>query len=174
VVCENFPVTKNNFEHALAQAKARDAQDPLASKRALFHLPEGLIYLDGNSLGALPSSLPARMQQAVVSEWGNGLIRSWNDAGWYEATGRVGKQIAALIGAKANEVIACDSTSINLFKVLCAAAQALPERNIIICEEGNFPTSPRAQGVCMASKLYWQTKTTSRKKLRKLAISFAP
>jgi kynureninase len=133
-------VTKNNFEHALAQAKARDAQDPLASKRAFFHLPDGLIYLDGNSLGALPRSLPARMQQAVKEEWGEGLIRSWNDAGWYEATGRVGKQIAMLVGAKAHEVIACDSTSINLFKVLCAAAQALPERNIIICEEGNFPT----------------------------------
>jgi kynureninase len=130
----------NVFEQALQQAKALDAQDPLAPKRAQFHLPDGLIYLDGNSLGALPRSLPKRMQQAVASEWGDGLIRSWNDAGWYEATGRVGKQIAAIIGAKAHEVIACDSTSINLFKVLCAAAQALPERKIIICEEGNFPT----------------------------------
>jgi kynureninase len=130
----------NDFEQAFVKAKALDAQDPLASKRDLFHLPDGLIYLDGNSLGALPRSLPARMQQAVANEWGNGLIRSWNDAGWYEATTRVGEQIAALVGAKANEVIACDSTSINLFKVLCAAAQALPERKIIICEEGNFPT----------------------------------
>jgi kynureninase len=130
----------NDFEHAFLKAKALDAQDPLASKRELFHLPDGLIYLDGNSLGALPRSLSKRMQQAVTSEWGNGLIRSWNDAGWYEATSRVGKQIAALVGAKAHEVIACDSTSINLFKVLCAAAQALPERKIIICEEDNFPT----------------------------------
>jgi kynureninase len=130
----------NDFELATARAKALDAQDPLAAKRDLFHLPKGLIYLDGNSLGALPRSLSKRMQKAVASEWGNGLIRSWNDAGWYEATSRVGKQIAALVGAKAHEVIACDSTSINLFKVLCAAAQALPERKIIICEEGNFPT----------------------------------
>jgi kynureninase len=130
----------NDFEQAFSKAKALDAQDPLASKRDLFDLPPGLIYLDGNSLGALPRSLPARMQQAVASEWAHGLIRSWNDAGWYEATGRVGKQIAALVGAKSHEVIACDSTSINLFKVLCAAAQALPERKIIICEEGNFPT----------------------------------
>jgi kynureninase len=129
-----------DIEHALAQAKARDAQDSLAEKRALFHLPEGVIYLDGNSLGALPRSLPKRMQQAVQHEWGEGLIRSWNDAGWYAATARVGATLAALMGAKAHEVTACDSTSINLFKVLCAAAQALPERNIIICEEGNFPT----------------------------------
>ncbi len=133
-------MSMKDFEQAAQQAKAWDAQDPLAHKRDLFHLPEGLIYLDGNSLGALPRSLPVRMQQAVQQEWGEGLIRSWNDAGWYEATARVGKQIAALVGAKAHEVIACDSTSINLFKVLSAAAQALPERSIIICEEGNFPT----------------------------------
>ncbi len=129
-----------DFEHTFAKAKALDAQDPLASKRDLFHSPDGVIYLDGNSLGALPRSLPKRMQQAVLQEWGNGLIRSWNDAGWYEATSRVGAQIAQIIGAKANEVIACDSTSINLFKVMSAAAQALSERKIIICEEGNFPT----------------------------------
>ncbi len=133
-------MSMKDFEQAAQQAKAWDAQDPLAHKRDLFHLPKGLIYLDGNSLGALPRSLPVRMQQAVQQEWGEGLIRSWNDAGWYEATARVGKQIAALVGAKAHEVIACDSTSINLFKVLSAAAQALPERSIIICEEGNFPT----------------------------------
>jgi kynureninase len=130
----------NDFELATARANALDAQDPLAAKRDLFHLPKGLIYLDGNSLGALPRSLSKRMQKAVEQEWGDGLIRSWNDAGWYEATSRVGKQIAALVGAKPHEVIACDSTSINLFKVLCAAAQALPKRKIIICEEGNFPT----------------------------------
>jgi kynureninase len=130
----------NHFNQALAKAQQLDAQDPLASQRDLFSLPDGLIYLDGNSLGALPRSMPARMQQAVQQEWGEGLIRSWNDAGWYTATARVGAQIAAIVGAKAHEVVACDSTSINLFKVLCAAAQALPERKIIICEEGNFPT----------------------------------
>jgi kynureninase len=129
-----------NFDTAFAKATALDAQDPLASKRELFHLPDGLIYLDGNSLGALPRSMSARMQQALLKEWGEGLIRSWNDAGWYTATTRVGAQIAALIGAKPSEVVACDSTSINLFKVMCAAALALPDRQIIICEEGNFPT----------------------------------
>ncbi len=130
----------NDFQEAFLQAKALDTQDALAKKRDLFQLPDGLIYLDGNSLGALPRSLPARMQLAVSQEWGHGLIRSWNDAGWYEATARVGGQIAALVGAKVHEVIACDSTSINLFKVMSAAAQALPQRKIIICEEGNFPT----------------------------------
>jgi kynureninase len=80
------------------------------------------------------------MQQAVQQEWGEGLIRSWNDAGWYQATSRVGEALSKLIGAKPNEVIACDSTSINLFKVMSAAALALQERKIIICEEGNFPT----------------------------------
>ncbi|MBS7806660.1 kynureninase [Variovorax sp. PCZ-1] len=129
-----------DFEQAYAKAKALDAQDPLSAQRDGFQLPEGLIYLDGNSLGALPRSMPARMQEAVENEWGRGLIRSWNDAGWYQATSRVGASIAKLIGAKPNEVMACDSTSINLFKVMSAAAQALPDRKIIICEEGNFPT----------------------------------
>ncbi len=130
----------DDFEKVFTTARLADAMDPLATKRALFHLPDNLIYLDGNSLGALPRSVSARMQHAVQQEWGEGLIRSWNDAGWYEATARVGKQIATLVGASESELIACDSTSINLFKVLCAAAQAQPDRQIIICEEGNFPT----------------------------------
>ncbi len=130
----------NDFESAFQQASVLDAQDPLVAKRELFHLPQGVIYLDGNSLGALPRSMGASMLQAVQQEWGEGLIRSWNDAGWYEATVRVGAHIAQLIGAKTHEVIACDSTSINLFKVMSAAAQALASRKIIICEEGNFPT----------------------------------
>ncbi len=128
------------FEQALEQAQQADARDPLAHQRAAFSLPDGVIYLDGNSLGALPRSVPVRMQQALQQEWGQGLIRSWNDAGWYPAPQRVGSTIARLIGAKAHEVIACDSTSLNLFKVLCAAALAQPERSIIVAEEGNFPT----------------------------------
>jgi kynureninase len=140
LVFENITLNTSTFAHALAQAQQADVCDPFAAKRAAFFLPDGVIYLDGNSLGALPRSLPARMQQAVAQEWGQGLIRSWNDAGWYPAPQRVGAQIARLIGAQAHEVIACDSTSLNLFKMLCAAAQAQPERNIIVCEEGNFPT----------------------------------
>ncbi|MFM7330306.1 MAG: kynureninase [Brachymonas sp.] len=128
------------FDTALAHAQSLDATDPLAHKGQDFFLPDGVIYLDGNSLGALPKGVAPRMQQAIENEWGEGLIRSWNDAAWYPAPQRVGAQIAALIGAKANEVITCDSTTVNLFKVLCSAAQALPERSILICEEGNFPT----------------------------------
>ncbi len=130
----------NAFDSALQHAQTLDAQDPLAHKRQEFSLPPGVIYLDGNSLGALPKTVAPRMQQAIEKEWGVGLIRSWNDADWYPAPQRVGGQIAALIGAKPNEVITCDSTTVNLFKVLCAAALAQPERNTFICEEGNFPT----------------------------------
>jgi kynureninase len=130
----------NTFHSAFTYAQTLDATDALAHKRNEFFLPEGVIYLDGNSLGALPKGVAARMQHAIEQEWGVGLIRSWNDADWYPAPQRVGGQIANLIGAKAHEVIACDSTTVNLFKVLCAAAEALPERSILICEEGNFPT----------------------------------
>jgi kynureninase len=130
----------SNFEQTLERARQLDASDPLASRREKFSLPNDVIYLDGNSLGALPKAVAARMQRAINDEWGVGLIRSWNDADWYPAPQRVGAKIAALIGAKPREVIACDSTTVNLFKVLCAAAIVNPSRSIIICEEGNFPT----------------------------------
>lgn len=118
----------------------RDRQDPLAARRDLFQLPEGEIYLDGNSLGALVKSVSARMTHAIEHEWGRGLIRSWNDADWYPALLRVGATIARLVGAKAHEVVVCDSTSVNLFKVLGAALRLRPGRRVIIGELGNFPT----------------------------------
>jgi kynureninase len=99
-----------------------------------------VIYLDGNSLGALVASVPQRMATAVEQEWGHGLIRSWNDADWYHAPQRVGASIARLIGADAEEVVSCDSTSINLFKVLVAALRLRPGRPVILGELGNFPT----------------------------------
>ena len=117
-----------------------DAADPLAMFRELFVLPEGVIYLDGNSLGALPRATPARMQEVVEAEWGKGLIRSWNDAGWFEAAGRIGAKIAPLIGAAPHEVIACDSTSVNLFKLIAAALAMRPGRKVVLTEPGNFPT----------------------------------
>ncbi|MFN9450721.1 MAG: kynureninase [Rubrivivax sp.] len=129
----NPPLTRSQ----LAQL---DHDDPLAPCRERFLLPEGVIYLDGNSLGALVKTVPARVQQAVVQEWGQGLIRSWNDAGWYPAPQRIGAAIAALIGAQAHEVVACDSTSVNLFKVLIGALQLRPGRRVILGELGNFPT----------------------------------
>ena len=117
-----------------------DAADPLAVYRDKFTLPEGVIYLDGNSLGALPKATPAAVARVVEQEWGEGLIRSWNSAGWFEAAGRVGAKIAPLVGAQADEVIACDSTSVNLFKLIAAALQLRPGRTVILSEPGNFPT----------------------------------
>jgi kynureninase len=118
----------------------QDAADPLAACRDRFDLPAGVIYLDGNSLGAMPKSVPPRMQRALQQEWAVGLIRSWNDADWYPAPQRVGARIAPLIGAQADEVIACDSISVNLFKVLVAALRMRPGRSKILGELGNFPT----------------------------------
>ncbi len=118
----------------------QDAADPLAACRDRFDLPPGVIYLDGNSLGAMPKSVPPRMQRAMQQEWAVGLIRSWNDADWYPAPQRVGARIAPLIGAQADEVIVADSISVNLFKVLVAALRMRPGRSKILGELGNFPT----------------------------------
>jgi kynureninase len=117
-----------------------DRQDPLASVRDEFVLPEGVIYLDGNSLGALPRKTLPRMTQVIAEEWGSGLIRSWNDAHWIEAPTRIGDKIARLIGAKAGEVIVADSTSVNLFKLLSEALRVQPGRHFILTEASNFPT----------------------------------
>lgn len=117
-----------------------DARDPLASLREAFVLPEGLIYLDGNSLGPLPRATADVLARVVEQEWGGGLIRSWNEAGWIDAPRRVGAAIAPLVGAASEDVIAADSTSINLYKLLVGALQLRPERRVIVSEIGNFPT----------------------------------
>jgi kynureninase len=128
----------------LQDCRALDAQDPLRDLRRQFTLPEGVIYLDGNSLGVLPNTAAARVAEAVTAEWGQGLIRSWNSAGWFELPQRLGNKIARLIGAAPGEVVATDSTSINLYKVLSAAlhiaAQDVPQRKVIVSERSNFPT----------------------------------
>jgi kynureninase len=123
-----------------AQCLALDADDPLAAKRGEFLLPEGVIYLDGNSLGALPRATPARIAEVVTAQWGGDLIRSWNKHGWIELPRRVGDKIARLIGAGPGEVVVADSTSINLFKVLAAALRLNPQRRVILSERENFPT----------------------------------
>ncbi|MTI43112.1 kynureninase [Roseibium hamelinense] len=123
-----------------ADCLALDERDPLKHLKDRFDLPEGVIYLDGNSLGALPKSVKPRLAKAINEEWGKGLIRSWNDAGWYPAPKRAGEAIARLIGADRDEVIVCDSISVNLFKLLIAALRKRPERKIIVSEKGNFPT----------------------------------
>ena len=117
-----------------------DSADPIAHLRDRFELPEGDIYLDGNSLGALPLGVMERLEKAVKKEWGQGLIRSWNDADWYPAPQRAGAAIARLIGADADEVIVCDSISVNLYKLLVGALRMRKDRKIIVSEIGNFPT----------------------------------
>ena len=132
----------------IEQARTWDAADPLRGFRDRFELPAGVIYLDGNSLGALPRATGPRVSAAISNEWGESLIRGWNDAGWISAPARVGGKIARLIGAAANEVIVADSTSVNLFKLLAAAVRARPGRRVVLTEAGNFPTDLYiAQGV---------------------------
>jgi kynureninase len=121
-----------------------DAEDPLALLRAQFELPPGKVYLDGNSLGVLPRTVADRVAHVVRHEWGQHLIESWNSAHWIDLPQRVGNKLARLVGAGPNELVAADSTSVNLFKVLSAAltiAQAdAPQRRVILSERDNFPT----------------------------------
>jgi kynureninase len=124
----------------LEMARDLDRTDPLAGLRDRFVLPEGVIYLDGNSLGPLAKAARVRIADVVAREWGRGLIRSWNDAHWIEAPQRVGDKIAHLIGARPGEVVVADSTSVNLHKLLVAALRAQTGRATILTETGNFPT----------------------------------
>ena len=134
----------------LHDAQALDAADPLAPFRDRFSLPEGVIYLDGNSLGPLPRATPAALDDAVQRQWGERLIRSWNE-GWIDAPQRLGAKLAPLIGARADEVIVGDSTSANLYKLLVAALRLNPSRRTIVSETGNFPTDLHiAQGAIAA------------------------
>ena len=119
---------------------ALDAHDPLAAFRTRFALPEGVVYLDGNSLGARPKVAAARAQSVIGEEWGNGLIRSWNDADWIGLPAKVGDKLGQLIGAAPGEVVACDSTSVNLFKLLSAAFVLRPGRRVLLTDRDNFPT----------------------------------
>ncbi len=142
-----------NTPLSLNDCRARDAAHPLHVLRDLFDIPAGVIYLDGNSLGVMPKTAAARAAEVVTQEWGQGLIRSWNTAGWFSLPQRLGNRIAPLIGAGPDEVVATDTTSINLFKVLSAAlsiaAQDAPERKVIVSERSNFPTDLYiAEGLC--------------------------
>jgi kynureninase len=123
---------------------AMDQADPLRGLKDLFALPEGVIYLDGNSLGVMPKATAARVQDVITREWGQDLIKSWNNAGWIDLPGRIGDKIARLVGAGPGELVVADSTSLNLYKVLSAAlriAQAdAPQRKVIVSERSNFPT----------------------------------
>ncbi|WP_431289144.1 kynureninase [Roseateles chitinivorans] len=125
---------------------ALDAADPLAPLKDQFSLPAGTLYLDGNSLGAMPKSTAARVQQVIADEWGRDLIKSWNTAGWIDLPSRIGDKIGRLIGAKPGETIVADSTSLNLYKVLSAALRIVKagdadgRRTVVVSERSNFPT----------------------------------
>src|SRR5215831_7500442 len=124
--------------------EALDRADPIAPLRARFALPDGVIYLDGNSLGARPAAAADRAAQIIAEEWGDGLVRSWNTAGWFDLPRRLGDKLAPLIGAGEREVVVTDTTSLNLFKVLAAALRVQrardPARKVIVSEASNFPT----------------------------------
>ena len=127
-------------EHCLAA----DASDELAGLRQQFRLPQDVTYLDGNSLGVLPQAAEERSLQVLRAEWGEGLIRSWNTAGWFDLPRRLGNKLGQLLGAAENEVVVTDTTSLNIFKALAAALRiqqsAAPQRKVIVSERDNFPT----------------------------------
>jgi kynureninase len=122
------------------QAQKLDAADPLAFARGRFRLPEGVIYLDGNSLGALPAAAPTALRRTIEQQWGKDLIASWNKHGWIDWPSNVAAKLAPIVGAEPRELLIADSTSISLFKLLAAAVRSRPERRTILTEQGNFPT----------------------------------
>jgi kynureninase len=125
-----------NFDEIITLDKA----DPLAKKRLEFDLPADTIYLDGNSLGALPKSVKPRVAEVISQQWGNDLIKSWNSHNWIDLPIQVGEKIAPIIGAAQGQVICCDSISVNLFKVLCSALKLNSERTVVLSTKDNFPT----------------------------------
>ncbi|MXW01690.1 MAG: kynureninase [Holophagales bacterium] len=117
-----------------------DRRDPLARFRDLFDLPEGLIYLGGHSLGPPPRTMRDRAEALIGREWGTDLVAAWNRSDWLELPERIGARIAPLVGAGADEVIAADSVSLNLFKLLGALMQKARGRGVVLADKGNFPT----------------------------------
>src|ERR1700678_1640121 len=125
---------------ARAACVERDSADPLRSLRDRFVIPEGTIYLDGNSLGPMPRAAASVLSRTIEQEWGHDLIRSWNSAGWFDMPVRLGDRVGALIGAASGQTLVCDTTSINLYKAIQAAIGLRPDRDVIIAEEAAFPT----------------------------------
>lgn len=120
---------------------ALDRNDPLAAFRDQFSLPPGIIYLNGNSLGPMPTRAATRAAEAAIQEWGVGLIRSWNTAGWFAAPYALGDRLAGLLGADKGEMVVTDATGLNQFKAVAAAAALRPDRRVIVMEGSNFPTN---------------------------------
>lgn len=131
------------------EAQKLDATDPVAFARARFRLPEGVIYLDGNSLGAMPAAAPTALAETAERQWGDDLIASWNKHGWIDWPTHIAARLGPIVGAKASELLIADSTSVCLFKLLAAAAHARPARKSIVTQNRNFPTDLYvAQGLC--------------------------
>ena len=122
------------------QINKLDASDKLSGKRALFSVPEDVIYLNGNSLGPLPSNVQHRLNAVISEEWGKDLIGSWNKHGWIDLPLRVGEKIAPILGAASGQVLCCDSVSLNLFKLLASCLQLRPDRTGVLSQKDNFPT----------------------------------
>ena len=144
------PVPSDEPISSRAQALAADAADPLAFTRKRFTLPDGVRYLDGNSLGALPSRVPVAVADAVSRQWGRDLITSWNVNDWWTLPGRVGDRIGALVGAAPGQVMCGDSTTIQLYQAMTAAALRSPERRVLLSDAGNFPTDRYVAGAVAA------------------------
>jgi kynureninase len=133
-----------------------------AATRAMFHLPEGMIYLDGNSLGPLPVAAAARVAQAVTDEWGQMLITGWNKAGWMDQPARVGDRIARLIGAAPGSVVMGDTLSIKVYQALASALEMNPKRRVILSDTGNFPSDLyMAEGLCRTLGGQYRLKTVA-------------
>jgi kynureninase len=128
-----------DLTHARDYASALDVADPIGGLRDRYLLPDGVVYLDGNSLGPLSVDVPSSVREVIDQQWGRDLITSWNSHDWWSAPLRVGAQVARLIGARDDEVVVADSTSVNLFKVLVTAARLRPGRRVLLIEPGSFP-----------------------------------
>ncbi|MBM6399726.1 kynureninase [Phycicoccus sonneratiae] len=122
------------------RARTLDAEHAGTDLRGRFRLPAGVVYLDGNSLGALPAGVPEAVADVVHRQWGNRLIASWNEADWWGAPTRVGDRIGALVGAREGQVICTDSTTVNLYKAVVAAARMRPGRQVVLTDPASFPT----------------------------------
>jgi kynureninase len=140
---------RTQIEGSLPEKKERPMTTDFAATRALFHLPEGVIYLDGNSLGPLPRAACARVERTITQEWGDLLIRGWNSAGWMDMPARLGDRIARLIGAEAGSVVLGDTLSIKVYQALASALELNPGRKVILSDTGNFPSDLyMADGLC--------------------------